>query len=252
MHLREYHSFFFCVWGYMSLILVSLMMVAEAAALDAEGLVGMWTTPIMIRHVETADQINRELLPMVAYYHRRWNVTEKAPAHESNGGHGFYRKQTFVNGTKTANWRLLSQSMAGQHLKKEIQAALEKYPMHKEYLLRQERERDGEIRMWATLAQGRHDGHAVHDHPNAAVAGVYYVSAPPGSGPICFYDPRDLPWLARDCERLTPKPGLLVLFPSWLRHSVGPSFTDEPRISVAFNVLGSWLRSTNVHVTIDH
>lgn len=233
-----------------SLILLFLMAAQGGTALDdEEGLVGMWATPIMIRHVQTADQINRELLPMVKHYHRRWRNVTKEDEQSLEGGYGFYQKQAFVNGTNTANWRLLSQSMAGQRLQKEIRSALEKYPDAKRYLRREEMEKDGQIRMWATLAH--RGGHAMHDHPNSAVAGVYYVSVPPGSAPICFYDPRNLPWLTGDCLPLTPKPGLLVLFPPWLRHSVAPSSTDEPRISVAFNVQGSWLRSTNVHVTMD-
>jgi uncharacterized protein (TIGR02466 family) len=89
--------------------------------------------------------------------------------------------------------------------------------------------------------------HAPHIHPHAVVSGTYYVTVPPGSGAIRFEDPR-LPLMmaapprrknARPANRtfvdVEPRPGMLLLWESWLRHGVAESTATVPRISVSFN-----------------
>ena len=89
--------------------------------------------------------------------------------------------------------------------------------------------------------------HAPHIHPHAVVSGTYYVTVPPESGVIRFEDPR-LPLMmaapprrkaARPGNRLfvdiRPRPGLLLLWESWLRHGVEENRANRPRISVSFN-----------------
>lgn len=89
--------------------------------------------------------------------------------------------------------------------------------------------------------------HAPHIHPHSVISGTYYVTAPPRSGAIRFEDPR-LGLLmaappkkksARAENRLfvdvTPKPGMLLLWESWLRHGVEPNAARSQRISVSFN-----------------
>jgi uncharacterized protein (TIGR02466 family) len=89
--------------------------------------------------------------------------------------------------------------------------------------------------------------HAPHIHPHAAVSGTYYVTAPPGSGVLRFEDPRLALMMAapprrkgaRPANRLfvdiRPRPGLLLLWESWLRHGVEENRAAAPRISVSFN-----------------
>ena len=87
-----------------------------------------------------------------------------------------------------------------------------------------------------------------HIHPHAAVSGTYYVTAPPGAGAIRFEDPRLAMMMAapprkKDARGLKtaplstcrPKPGLLLLWESWLRHGVEPNAAKRPRISISFN-----------------
>jgi uncharacterized protein (TIGR02466 family) len=89
--------------------------------------------------------------------------------------------------------------------------------------------------------------HAPHIHPHSVLSGTYYVTAPPGSGVIRFEDPR-LPMLMaappkkknasaenRVFVDVMPKPGLLLLWESWLRHGVEANASKTPRISVSFN-----------------
>ena len=37
-------------------------------------------------------------------------------------------------------------------------------------------------------------------------------------------------------DYVTPKPGVMVLFPAWLQHAVLAHASAQPRISVAFNL----------------
>jgi uncharacterized protein (TIGR02466 family) len=90
--------------------------------------------------------------------------------------------------------------------------------------------------------------HRRHSHPNNFLSGVYYVTAPPGGDVITFHDPRPQPAI------ISPPPlelvsanagkadlkvaaGDLVLFPSWLFHSVPVNRSTEHRISIAFNFM---------------
>ena len=68
-----------------------------------------------------------------------------------------------------------------------------------------------------------------HDENDEMLSAVYYVTAPKGSGDILFHDqPFQI--------RVTPRPGLLLLFPPSLLHSVEANRSDQLRLSVAFNL----------------
>lgn len=88
----------------------------------------------------------------------------------------------------------------------------------------------------------------LHVHPTAHISGVYYISSPPGalaetstSGKIRFYDPRPRANMNQLFTQITrhsemPSPGDVLLFPSWLEHSVAPFYGDGERLCIAFNV----------------
>ncbi len=102
---------------------------------------------------------------------------------------------------------------------------------------------------WATVnAPGA--SHKPHSHPNNYLSGVYYVQTHEGSDVINFHDPRpqtsiirppvtELTAVNTDQVVLKVKNGTLLLFPSWLEHSVPPNRSNEPRISVSFNIMFS-------------
>lgn len=89
--------------------------------------------------------------------------------------------------------------------------------------------------------------HSGHIHPGSIISGTAYVAMPEGSGDIRFEDPRlammmaapalkdDVPEEASRFVYLSPKPGDVLMWESWLRHEVMASHTEEPRISVSFN-----------------
>ncbi len=99
---------------------------------------------------------------------------------------------------------------------------------------------------WANVL-GNGGWNAPHHHFPLHWSGVFYVSVgsmannPPGdpSGHIEFLNPT--PWLSPMGQGgnfvYPPKPGLNILFPSSLYHFVHPHFTDELRVSVAYNLV---------------
>ena len=88
---------------------------------------------------------------------------------------------------------------------------------------------------------------ARHIHSNNYISSAYYVKAPHKCGNIIFYDPRSVtsfryPKITNPNQlnstvfSVQPKEGLLVLFPSYLYHSVDMNQTDEERIVISFNI----------------
>lgn len=93
--------------------------------------------------------------------------------------------------------------------------------------------------LWVNLLKtgGHHSGHI---HPHAIISGTVYVEVPAGSGAIRFEDPR-LPLMMAAPPReeafvtIAPRPGLLLLWESWLRHEVLPGRGRGERLSISFN-----------------
>lgn len=93
--------------------------------------------------------------------------------------------------------------------------------------------------LWVNLLKsgGHHSGHI---HPHSLISGTFYVEVPARSGSIRFEDPR-LPLMmaapprADNFVTVTPRPGLLLLWESWLRHEVLPGTGRGERLSVSFN-----------------
>jgi uncharacterized protein (TIGR02466 family) len=87
----------------------------------------------------------------------------------------------------------------------------------------------------------------VHVHPASTWSGTYYVDAgaplePDGGAPIHLFDPCTgrsttfLPGVVPASIYINPKPGLMVLFPSYVPHMVFPHSGTGTRISIAFNL----------------
>jgi len=100
---------------------------------------------------------------------------------------------------------------------------------------------------WANVS-GPAAHHKEHAHPNNLLSGVYYVKAPQGGDSINFHDPRAQAHVIAPHVTATStkhastvivevKPGRLVIFPAWLRHSVDPNLSQELRMSISFNLM---------------
>jgi uncharacterized protein (TIGR02466 family) len=102
---------------------------------------------------------------------------------------------------------------------------------------------------WATvLAKGAE--HRAHTHPNNYLSSVYYVQTRPGAQTINFHDPRIQAGVIRPPVReLTAEntdqvvvrvtDGTLLMFPSYLEHSVHANTSEEERVSISFNLMFS-------------
>ena len=100
--------------------------------------------------------------------------------------------------------------------------------------------------MWAVINK-KNSSNAMHIHSNNYISAAYYVKAPVNCGDIVFYDPRfaatyRYPKISKtnklnsNIVSFQPKEGMLVLFPSYLQHSVNVNKTDEERIVISFNI----------------
>ena len=100
--------------------------------------------------------------------------------------------------------------------------------------------------MWAIINIGG-ASNSRHHHGNSSISAAYYVRAPKNCGEIVFYDPRPAPIyfhplstkpnsLNAMVNMVNPLEGALVLFPSYLDHSVNPNLSNEERIVISFNL----------------
>jgi uncharacterized protein (TIGR02466 family) len=93
--------------------------------------------------------------------------------------------------------------------------------------------------LWVNLLKGG-GHHSAHIHPHSLISGTLYVEVPTGSGAIRFEDPR-LPMMMAAPQRpgsfvtVDPRPGLLLLWESWLRHEVLAGKGTDERLSISFN-----------------
>ena len=89
--------------------------------------------------------------------------------------------------------------------------------------------------------------HSGHIHPHSVISGTVYVATPPGASALRLEDPRlpmmmaapprraDAPEDAGAFVYLTPAPGTLYMWESWLRHEVPANRAKTPRVSISFN-----------------
>ena len=100
--------------------------------------------------------------------------------------------------------------------------------------------------LWVNLLPVR-ASHRAHIHPHSVISGTLYVEVPKGSGAICFEDPRlsmmmaapprenGAPEELRTVVTVEPRPGLLLMWESWLRHEVLAGTGRGERLSISFN-----------------
>ena len=102
------------------------------------------------------------------------------------------------------------------------------------------------LNMWSIINY-KDSSNERHIHGNSFISAAYYIKAPKNSGNIVFYDPRSAPTyshpistqsnnLNATSHSIEPQEGLLVMFPSYLQHSVETNKSDEERVVVSFNI----------------
>ena len=101
--------------------------------------------------------------------------------------------------------------------------------------------------LWVNLLKGG-GHHSGHIHPHSIISGTLYVEVPNGAGAIRFEDPRlplmmaaptrsaDAPEELLPFVTVEPRPGLLLMWESWLRHEVLAGTGRGERLSISFNL----------------
>lgn len=90
-----------------------------------------------------------------------------------------------------------------------------------------------------------------HDHYAALVSGCVYLQLPENCGDIMFHSPLETRRMSNtffqrmqkeqndynfNHVKYSPKVGELILFESWLQHTVEQNMSNENRISIGFNI----------------
>ncbi len=100
--------------------------------------------------------------------------------------------------------------------------------------------------MWSII-NPTNASNARHIHSNNFISAAYYIKAPKKCGDIRFHDPRSAKVVRTpitnvsnklniEVVNISPQEGLLVLFPSYLHHSVEMNNSNEERIVISFNI----------------
>ena len=191
-------------------------------------------TVFMVREHEGHDELNKKLEQLLLRLERE---TKNFTAETSN--FGGYHSDAFLFARKEPEIVMLTE-LVQQALHEYVPAFLEANCTAPPSIA---------VRLWGWGINMRAgDINLQHVHPDAKVSGVYYVSTPPPredssakEGAIMFADPRPganmnrLPRFQRTHITINPKPGLMVLFPSYYEHAVLPFRGPGVRICIAFN-----------------
>jgi uncharacterized protein (TIGR02466 family) len=200
----------------------------------------LFPTPLIVAEIATGCHLIQELRNVILA-----REANDAGVRHSNRG-GWQSKSEFDTWNGTAVAALMSAICA---------IANEKSAVHENGALVR-RAISWRIDAWANV--NRHSASNVrHMHPGGIWSGCFYVDdggiegAEQLGGAIEFYDPRgSLPLMAAPTVKLTisgcasaglgervyTKAGMLLMFPSWLEHSVTPYTGSGTRISIAFNL----------------
>jgi uncharacterized protein (TIGR02466 family) len=80
-----------------------------------------------------------------------------------------------------------------------------------------------------------------HVHDTYDFSGVYYHQTNSADGDIVFANPSLASRMSKltgkpfGTTKISPKPGMIIIFPSYLEHAVYQNMTENTRISITFN-----------------
>ena len=212
----------------------------KGAAALVDQLISLFPTTLMRRRLVDFAEHNSELAALIL-------ELEKEQANAVAG-------TSTKGGFQTAEDLLSREHSQARHpsvvaLKSNIQEAVQEYStiLTKQECALAPRALNYSIWGWGVILR-RGNWQGAHVHPNANISGVYYIASPattlePGSeeGKISFSDPRPRANMGQLFTQKTrhieaPTPGDMIIFPSWLEHSVAPFQGPGERICIAFNV----------------
>jgi uncharacterized protein (TIGR02466 family) len=187
----------------------------------------LFATPVVTDRLPTADKLNSELAPLI--------LAQQA----TTPGHRLSNRGGWQSEHDLPAW-------GGEAARAVIRHALLLADAH---TTGPETDRSRWLcDAWANVSESG-QFNMPHIHSATFWSAVYYVSVGEGEGgQLVFHDPR-MPGIAMHAPHLgfkgagperqfeiVPEPGLMVLFPAWLWHSVEPWTGTGRRISVAMNI----------------
>ena len=189
----------------------------------------LFPTPVLIAQVDDAEAINAELESAI----RKKMAADKGVTKSNVGG--------WHSRTDLFDW-------AGPAAQRVVQEAIKLANGHTATQRGAPAAPNWRVAGWANVS-GPGDSNMVHTHGAAYWSVVYYVRAGEGEGGhLLLHDPR-MPALRMHAPMLQFKgfgpegiariqavAGQIVLFPSWLSHSVEPWDGKGERISIALNL----------------
>ena len=198
-----------------------------------EGVFDLWPTKFMRRWADGSESWNKELVKLVRELERaNKNLTTD-----------YLAPDLFNMDHPAVNW-----------LRDQVNATVNEYLSHLgiDYAV------NWQITGWPSVNRFG-DYHDAHNHPWSYLSGTYYVKMPTTSetlqsrndvrpGCITFYDPRggvnmnaikNDPYVDPEYTVL-PEPGLMLLWPAFIKHFVHPNLSKETRISISFNIVLKW------------
>ena len=188
----------------------------------------LFPTPVWTLQLENFENINREIYTFV----KRVQAQDEKGIKKSNN-----------KGWHSKNFDM--QEIQIQNFIKNISPSIEK--VMKDMNWETNKQTIKISNMWAIINKGG-STNSRHQHGNSTISGAYYVRAPENCGDIVFYDPRPAPvfyyptavssnLLNAQVNSITPKEGALILFPSYLDHSVNENLSNNERIVISFNIV---------------
>ena len=88
---------------------------------------------------------------------------------------------------------------------------------------------------WCNV-QGEHSKLNFHKHPESLISGIIFLQVDENSSKLHFKNPNNIYFKCEDDICITPEPGLLLMWPSWLIHGSGNDKNmSTERIVVSFN-----------------
>jgi uncharacterized protein (TIGR02466 family) len=193
-----------------------------------------FATPIIVDRMENAGAINAALEPLILARRQ----ADKGITRSNTGG-GWH------SGTRLLHW-------AADPLRPLLGRLVELADAHVfDAQARPGEKRGWMLEGWANVSEAG-AANAPHNHGASFWSAVYYVRVDAGEGgEIVLTDPRmpavemHAPFLffrnagGERLIRIRPETGQILLFPSWLVHSVTPWQGDGLRISIAINMSAS-------------
>jgi len=209
----------------------------------------LFGTPLYSAMLEGHERLNDDL---VALFEAERAAVASSPIAKSLDGNGWRTDDMLLQRRNLAPIRRLTRGL------KAHAESMARYGQRDDFKPRLH------LRGWAVWLDGG-GSMREHVHPGVSYSGVYYVSVPEGTrgGCLRLSDPRpgaQMVVLGADDEQfmesrmLCPQAGMVVLFPSWIPHSVTPLkslgggvvenataagaalYSGSPRIAIAFNV----------------